>query len=89
MSELEKDLRFNKIDLEQERKNYVPKPEDKIVLPEQKEVGKVLDTTFHKEMMLRNNINEFPISDYTKILYRLPINEKQMKEIYDELLSKQ
>jgi len=38
--------------------------------------------------MLRNNINEFPISDFTKILYRLPINEKQMKEIYDNLISK-
>jgi len=78
-----------KIDLVKERENYVPKPEDKIILPEQKEVGEVLDTTFHKEMMLRNNINEFPISDYTKILYRLPINEKQMKEIYDDLISKQ
>jgi hypothetical protein len=78
----------NKIDLVKKRENYVPKPEDKVVLPEQVEVGKSLDTTFHKEMMLRNNINEFPISDFTKILYRLPINEKQMKEIYDNLLSK-
>lgn len=78
-----------KIDLVEERKKYKSKPEDKVILPEQVETGNILDSAFHKELMLRNNPKEFPIADYTKILYRLPINEKQMQELHNKLISNQ
>ena len=77
-----------KIDLVEERKKYKSKPENKVILPEQVETGKTLDSAFHKELMLRNNPQEFPIADYTKILYRLPLNEKQMEELHSKIISK-
>jgi len=75
------------IDLVLRRKNYKPKPEDKVILPEQIETGKMIDEAIKREYTLRNNAKEFDISDYTKILYRLPLTETQMKEIHKNLTS--
>ena len=75
------------IDLVLRRKNYKPKPEDKVILPEQIETGKMMDEAIKREYTLRNNPREFDINDYTKILYRLPLTETQMNEIYNNLTS--
>jgi hypothetical protein len=84
---MSKEITDEDIDLCLRRKNYKPKPEDKIILPEQKETGKMMDEAIKREYTLRNNAKEFDISDYTKILYRLPLTETQMKEIHKNLTS--
>jgi len=84
---MSKEITDEDIDLVLARKNYKPKPEDKVILPEQIETGKMMDEAIKREYTLRNNPREFDISDYTKILYRLPLTETQMKAIYDNLTS--
>ena len=84
---MSKEITDEDIDLVLRRKNYKPKQEDKVILPEQIETGKMMDEAIKREYTLRNNAKEFDISDYTKILYRLPLTETQMKEIHKNLTS--
>jgi hypothetical protein len=60
--------------------------EDKQLIKQQKKIGKDIDNAFKREHFLRNNIETMPISDYTKILYRLPLTKKQMKDMYVKIL---
>lgn len=60
--------------------------EDKQLIKQQKKIGKDMDNAFKREQFLRNNIDTMPISDYTKILYRLPLTNKQMKDMYVKIL---
>lgn len=60
--------------------------EDKQLIKQQKKIGKDMDNAFKREQFLRNNIDTMPISDYTKILYRLPLTKKQMKDMYVKIL---
>ena len=39
-----------------------------------------------KELLLREHAKEYPIDDYTMLLYRLPLTENQMEEIHKNLL---
>lgn len=52
----------------------------------QNEIGSNIDEAFKREKFLRDNQELFPIDDYTKILYRLPITEEQRKNLYELLL---
>lgn len=54
---------------------------------EQEETGKEIDNAFKREILLRNNPNDFQLSDYTKILYRLPIREDVMDKIYKDIIN--
>lgn len=63
--------------------------EDKILIDEQNKTGKTIDRLYKRELFLRANKEKMPISDYTKILYRLPLTEKQMKELYHKILDDQ
>lgn len=54
---------------------------------EQEETGKEIDNAFKREMLLRNNPKEFQLSDYTKILYRLPIREDVLENIYNDIIN--
>ena len=74
------------LDLVKKRNDYKPTEEDKFILPEQIETGKMMDEAIKREYTLRNNPKEFDISDYTKILYRLPLTETQIQDIYNNLL---
>jgi hypothetical protein len=85
---MSKEITDEDIDLVLSRKNYKSKPEDKVILPDQIETGKMMDEAIKREYTLRNNPEQFDISDYTKILYRLPLTETQMKAIHDNLTSK-
>jgi len=60
--------------------------EDKQLIKQQKKIGKDMDNAYKREQFLRNNIDTMPISDYTKILYRLPLTKKQMKDMYVKIL---
>jgi len=60
--------------------------EDKQLIKQQKKIGKDMDNAFKREQFLRNNIDTIPITDYTKILYRLPLTNKQMKDMYVKIL---
>ena len=87
------DCDIKKRDLEQLReyekanpkKNKLTK-EDKQLIKEQKKIGKDMDSAYKREQFLRNNKDIIPITDYTKILYRLPLTEKQMKDMYVKIL---
>ena len=60
--------------------------EDKQLIKQQKKIGKDMDNAFKREQFIRNNIDTMPITDYTKILYRLPLTNKQMKDMYVKIL---
>jgi hypothetical protein len=84
--ELERDLEQLR---EYEKENpitYELTKEDKQLIKKQKKIGKDMDNAFKREQFLRNNLDNIPISDYTKILYRLPLTEKQMKDMYVKIL---
>jgi len=78
------------IDLREERKvyknDYEPTEEDIKLIEEQKEIGKTMDSAFKREMELRNNPEQYPLNDYTKLLYRLPITDSQRQQIYNNLI---
>ncbi len=92
--ELEKETADNFIrDLEKLREYEKENPKkikltkkDKQLIKQQKKIGKDIDNAFKREQFLRNNIDTMPISDYTKILYRLPLTKKQMKDMYVKIL---
>ena len=77
-------------DLEKLRKeyknDYIPTEEDLKIIEEQKETGKIIESSFLRERELRNNPEKYPLDDYTKILYRLPITEEQREIIYNNLI---
>lgn len=77
-------------DLNEERKKFINKykltKEDKKIIKEQKETAKDMEQFRKKEMLLRKHAKEYPIDDYTMLLYRLPITETQMEEIHKNLL---
>lgn len=60
---------------------------DKQIIKHQKKIGKDMDNAFKREQFLRNNKDTIPLTDYTKILYRLPLTEKQMKDMYVKILN--
>jgi hypothetical protein len=76
-------------DLNEERKKSLPKykmtKEDKVLFKEQEKTAKDVERFMKKERLLRKHANLFPIEDYSMLLYRLPLNEKQMKEVYNNL----
>lgn len=78
------------IDLRKLREEYVddyePTEEDIKLMEEQKEIGREIDSAYKREMELRNNPEQYPLNDFTKILYRLPITECQREEIYNNLI---
>lgn len=92
--ELEKETVDNFIrDLEKLREYEKENPkkinlssEDKQLIKQQKKIGKDMDNAFKREQFIRNNIDTMPITDYTKILYRLPLTNKQMKDMYVKIL---
>ena len=88
MSKKEEELET--IDLREERKvyknDYEPTEEDIKLMEEQKEIGKDMDSAFKREMELRNNPEDYPLNDYTKLLYRLPITDSQRQQIYNNLI---
>ena len=79
-------------DLNEERKKitfkskYKLTKEDKKIIKEQKETAKDMEQFRKKEMLLRKHAKEYPIDDYTMLLYRLPLTENQMEEIHKNLL---
>jgi hypothetical protein len=79
-------------DLVKERKKPLPKYEltkdDIRVIKEQKKTAKDMERFRKKEMLLRKHADMFPIDDYTMLLYRLPLTEKQMDEVYNNLTNK-
>jgi hypothetical protein len=79
-----------KRDLEKLRKEYKsncePTEEDLKLMEEQKEIGQVMDSAFKREMELRNNPEQYPLNDFTKLLYRLPITDSQREQIYNNLI---
>jgi hypothetical protein len=84
---------IEKRDLEQLREYEKANPtkikltkEDKQLIKKQKKIGKDMDSAYKREQFLRNNKDTIPITDYTKILYRLPLTEKQMKDMYVKIL---
>jgi D-hexose-6-phosphate mutarotase len=90
IEELEREERDLEKLREYERNN--PKPivltnQDKMIIEEQKETGQIMDQQFKRELFLRENKEDFPISDYTKILYRLPLNEQQIEKLYNQIMN--
>lgn len=88
MSEKKEELET--IDLREERKvyknDYEPTEEDLKLIEEQKEVGKDMDSAYKREIQLRNNPEQYPLNDFTKLLYRLPITDSQREQIYNNLI---
>lgn len=90
---LDDDFIQNAIDLKEERQKWKHKKnkykltkEDKKIIKEQKETAKDIEQFRKKEMLLRKHSKEYPIDDYTMLLYRLPLTENQMEEIHKNLL---
>lgn len=84
--ELERDLeKLREYEKENPKKIKLTK-EDKQLIKQQKKIGKDIDNAFKREKFLRDNIDTMSISDYTKILYRLPLTKKQMKDMYVKIL---
>lgn len=77
------------IDLNEERNKPLSKykmtKEDKVIIKEQDKTAKDVERFMKKERLLREHANLFPVEDYSMLLYRLPLNEKQMKEVYNNL----
>lgn len=64
------------------------KAEIKYEIPEeQKQTGIEIDNAYKREQMLRNNLEQFPIEDYSKILYRLPIREDVLENIHKDIMN--
>ena len=88
MSEKKEELET--IDLREERKvyknDYELTEEDLKLIEEQKEVGQDMDSAYKREMELRNNPEQYPLNDFTKLLYRLPITDNQREQIYNNLI---
>lgn len=92
-SPLEDDFIQNAIDLNEERQKWINKKnkykltkEDKRIIKEQKETAKDMEQFRKKEMLLRKYAKDYPVDDYTMLLYRLPLTETQMDEIHKNLL---
>ena len=45
-----------------------------------------MDSAYKREMELRNNPEQYPLNDFTKLLYRLPITDNQREQIYNNLI---
>jgi hypothetical protein len=80
-----------KVDLAKMREMDKLKPkkvlteEDKLQIQEQKELGKLIDNCVKREQMLVRNKKLFH-DDPSLFLYRLPINNEQMKKIHRNLI---
>lgn len=92
-SPLDDDFIQKAIDLKEERQKWKHKKnkyklteEDKKVIEEQKETAKDMEQFRKKELLLRQYAKDYPIDDYTMLLYRLPLTETQMEEIHKNLL---
>jgi len=92
--ELEKEEEQRDLEKLREYEKNNPKPviltrKDKMLIEEQKQTGQIMDQQFKREMFLRQNKENFPISDFSKILYRLPLNEKQIEKLYNQIIEEQ
>jgi hypothetical protein len=64
------------------------KAEIKYEIPEeQKQTGIEIDNAYKREQMLRNNLDQFPMEDYSKILYRLPIRQDVLENIHKDIMN--
>ena len=82
-----------KIDLVELRKKDKLKPkkeltdEQKALIEEQEKTGTLMDNMFKREQLLRNEKETFRDNE-SLLLYRLPLNEEQMKAIHSNLTNK-
>lgn len=65
--------------------NKIINAEDAKVIAEQKVLGPIMDDATRKEQFLFRNRDTF-LNDDSLLLYRLPLNESQMEQIYFNLL---
>lgn len=73
-------------DRSNEGKGYKIKPEDAKVIAEQQRLGKLMDEYKKKEMFLGRHKQEFNADD-SLLLYRLPLNESQIENMYYKLIN--
>jgi ssDNA-binding Zn-finger/Zn-ribbon topoisomerase 1 len=66
-------------------KDKVLTKEDKQIIKEQEITGKIMDEMKCKEHYLRKEKDKFD-DDPSLLLYRLPLNVKQMDEIYNNII---
>lgn len=75
----------------EERKKPIPKikltKEDEKLIEEQKETAKDIERFMAKERLLRDYAKDYPIEDYSMLLYRLPLTDKQIEEVYNNLIN--
>lgn len=71
-----------------ELEKYELTEEDKKIIEEQNKTGSEIEQFMKKELLLRKYAKDFPIEDYSMILYRLPLTEYQMETIYNNLTNK-
>jgi len=77
---------FDKLrDEEKKSKKYELTEQQKLVLAEQEKLGSNMDTLMKKEHFLRKHSEEFKNNE-SLFLYRLPLSEKQLEEVYNNLM---
>ena len=60
-------------------------PDDEELYAQQKKTGEVMDSMSKREMFLCRNKDTI-IDDESLFLYRLPLNEEQLKNVYDNII---
>ena len=60
-------------------------PADEELFNQQQETGAVMDTMVKREMYLQRN-KQAIVGDDSLMLYRLPLNEQQIKAVYDGII---
>jgi len=77
------------LDKLREEDKLKPKPklteEDLKIIKEQEETGKKMEELLKRERFLVRNKKKI-MSDDSFMLYRLPITDEQMKEIYEDII---
>tara|TARA_R110000868_G_C10949856_1_gene767726 strand:- start:80 stop:319 length:240 start_codon:yes stop_codon:yes gene_type:complete len=68
-----------------EKKKQIIHPEDAQIIADQKELGAIMDIAAKKEQFLARHKDVF-LNDDSLLLYRLPLNESQMEQIYLNLI---
>lgn len=60
-------------------------PEDAALFKQQQETGATMDQMVKREMFLQRHKQSI-VGDDSLMLYRLPLNEEQMKKVYDGII---
>jgi len=60
-------------------------PEDTALFKQQQETGATMDQMVKREMFLQRHKQSI-VGDDSLMLYRLPLNEEQMKKVYDGII---